>query len=913
MTLRAVQTVSLLLIMTAVAGAAPAVAPDTPWARTARQLAAADAVSVELSPVSGAARSLRAAPGVLAVAGDSLDERARAALELYGKAFGTVEPSAELVAGRVTGDKLGASHHAFRQVHRGVPVFGAELRVHLDAGGELTGITGNLVPGIALDDVQPVIPVDDAAAIARTWLAKQDARAGLGADGGRLLVYRDGLPWGRPGDDLLVWEVEVTSGDALVAWVYVDAHVGAVVERIDAPSDIFRVLHESRLGNIIWREGDELPYSGSGFTADEEINGLISATADVYDFFANLSDGQWLSWNGSDRPMSVVYADENLSCPNAQWTGSYTRFCAGVASDDVAAHEWAHAYTQASHGLIYLWQSGALNEAYSDIFGEAVDLVNGAGTDEPSSVRTSGACSAFSGEQPPRLVVIEPASVAGEYPVGGAEFNPMPPWTLEAQLELVDDGEGTATDACEPLVDFTPGRIAVVDLGRCLFRTPAENVEAAGAAGMIMVNSGSDALIDMVGAGNRLSIPSVFIGRTAGEAVKAEIGAGVRARMSSVSENSVRWLMGEDSWAFGGAIRDMWEPGCLGDPGRVSDTTYWCSQEDNGGVHTNSGVPNHAFALLVDGGTSGGVTVGALGLTKAVHIYWRAMTVYQTPISDFGEHADLLETSCADLTGIDLTDPRTGGPSGEVLTVADCAEVANAMDAVEMREPPTQCGFTPVLAPGAPALLREVVLLEETFDAGPPASWALSHEGEANVGDWEWSEDLPDGAAGGAFHAPEGPRLSNCGQVGGVKRLDTPTVTVPAAVSPVLSFDHWVATEDGFDGGNLSLSVNGGPFEPIPADAFLYNPYNRTLVEAPENESPLAGQPAFSGTDEGSFHGSWGQSQVDLGGLIEPGDVLQIRFEFGTDSCVGHTGWYVDNVRVAAASTVRRAGDRRSP
>ena len=58
--------------------------------------------------------------------------------------------------------------------------------------------------------------------------------------------------------------------------------------------------------------------------------------------------------------------------------------------DDTVAHEWGHAYTDTTHNLIYQWQSGALNESYSDIWGEVVDLLNGRGTDEPGGPRTAG-------------------------------------------------------------------------------------------------------------------------------------------------------------------------------------------------------------------------------------------------------------------------------------------------------------------------------------------------------------------------------------------------------------------------------------------------------------------------------------------------------------------------------------------
>ena len=104
-----------------------------------------------------------------------------------------------------------------------------------------------------------------------------------------------------------------------------------------------------------------------------------------------------MSWDGEDGTMHSIWNADFLGCPNASWNGLSTNYCDGVASDDVVAHEWAHAYTQATHGLIYKWQSGALNESYSDIFGEVIDSINGAGTDAPIATRTAGDCSTFGG------------------------------------------------------------------------------------------------------------------------------------------------------------------------------------------------------------------------------------------------------------------------------------------------------------------------------------------------------------------------------------------------------------------------------------------------------------------------------------------------------------------------------------
>ena len=69
--------------------------------------------------------------------------------------------------------------------------------------------------------------------------------------------------------------------------------------------------------------------------------------------------------------------------------------------------------------------------------------------------------------------------------------------------------------------------------------------------------------------------------------------------------------MGEDATAwFIGALRDMWTPPCFGNPGKViRHPVRVLGTADEGGVHTNSGVDNHAYALMVDGGTYNGQTI----------------------------------------------------------------------------------------------------------------------------------------------------------------------------------------------------------------------------------------------------------------------------------------------------------------
>ena len=68
---------------------------------------------------------------------------------------------------------------------------------------------------------------------------------------------------------------------------------------------------------------------------------------------------------------------------------------------------------------------------------------------------------------------------------------------------------------------------------------------------------------------------------------------------------------------------------------RLGTTTAACT--------TNSGVPNHAYALMVDGGTYNGRTITGIGLTKAAKIEYRALTQYLTSGSDFLDNYNALQ------------------------------------------------------------------------------------------------------------------------------------------------------------------------------------------------------------------------------------------------------------------------------
>jgi len=643
---------------------------------------------------------------------------------------------------------------------------------------------------------------------------------------------------------------------------------------------------------------------------------MLIASKETYDFFRNTFGRD--SFDDKGAKMDAIF-NRGYSCPNASWNGTFISFCPGLTTDDVTTHEWAHAYTEYSHGLIYQWQPGALNEAYSDIWGELVDQINNRGTDLPSASRTANSCSVFS---PPvaQLLVTAPAAVAGEYFAQSAFFGPPlsspVAGALVAALDAADAAGPTTLDACTALTNAAAvnGKIALVDRGGCEFATKVLNAQKAGAIGAVIANNTASGLPGM-GPGvdaALVQIPSIGVQQATGTALRSQLTAGaavnVVLRAKAGTDASYLWLVGED--ADGGALRDMSNPACYSNPGKVSDPYYHCATTDAGGVHINSGIPNHGFALLVDGGTYNGRTVAPLGLTKAAHIYYRAQTVYQVFDSDFADHAEALEASCSDLTGAELK-TFSGAVSAERITAADCMQVSNMIAAVELRAAPAACSFAPLLDPRtAPTCSTSTTtgvttaIASFNFEADPTSTWTATRSGTApgfTARDWQWTNSLPSGKAGSGFFAAD-PNIGSCSlqNEAGVLELTSPAIVLPAGTDFArATFEHWVATEPGFDGGNLTVSVNGGGWQLVPPSEYSFNNYTALLFGSGDSTNPLAGQPAWTGTNGGTVNGgSWGRTHVDLGNFAKAGDSVRLRWNFGTDGCAGRTGWYLDNVNV---------------
>ena len=99
-----------------------------------------------------------------------------------------------------------------------------------------------------------------------------------------------------------------------------------------------------------------------------------------------------------------------------------------------------------------------------------------------------------------------------------------------------------------------------------------------------------------------------------------------------------------------------------------------------------------------------------------------------------------------------------------------------------------------------------------------------------------------------------------------------------------LVFKHKYDIETYHDGGNVKLSVKGGPWTLI----HPLSPYPEDAVPSANACIPL--EPAFCGLSGPEL--AW----FDLTDLVSPGDRFFIRWDFGSDYSVKYPGWFIDDV-----------------
>jgi len=115
--------------------------------------------------------------------------------------------------------------------------------------------------------------------------------------------------------------------------------------------------------------------------ADQDADEAHQYAADTFVFYNTHHYRNSIDDAGGTIASTVNYG---INYRNAFWNGSQVVYGDDMAADDVVGHEITHGVTQYTSNLIYSYQSGAINESFSDVWGEFIDQTNGLGNDTTS-------------------------------------------------------------------------------------------------------------------------------------------------------------------------------------------------------------------------------------------------------------------------------------------------------------------------------------------------------------------------------------------------------------------------------------------------------------------------------------------------------------------------------------------------
>jgi Zn-dependent metalloprotease len=331
------------------------------------------------------------------------EEAARGFLATYGSLLGLRDQAGELKVMRTSKADRGRSFIRFQQVHSDIPIFGGEIIIQTDPFGNIISAHSKIISDLSVN-ISPTISGAEAKdkaidMVLRYYKATHKiSLQSLQATKPELWIYSPVIFGLEDDHSRLVWRMDVFPKELLPIreLVLIDAHLGNVALHFNQiPTVLTRKVYDRNNAatpdaTLPGNAADLKRSEGQGPSGILDVDNAYDYAGDTYNFYWNYFGRDSTNNEGMELISTTRYCspgEYGYPCPfpNAFWNGSQMVYGQGYASaDDVVAHELTHGVTDNESNLLYYMQSGAINEALSDIFGEFVDLTNGKGTDTPA-------------------------------------------------------------------------------------------------------------------------------------------------------------------------------------------------------------------------------------------------------------------------------------------------------------------------------------------------------------------------------------------------------------------------------------------------------------------------------------------------------------------------------------------------
>ncbi|MBB3117504.1 M4 family metallopeptidase [Pseudoduganella violacea] len=296
----------------------------------------------------------------------------------------------------------------YQQLYRGIPVLNSNVVEHRDNSKAAPSLTGAIIQGLA-SDVPTATPQLSSSAILN--LAKSKVpKAKFEEEQVQLYVHLDE----KSKSARLVYLVSFfapNGNQPSRPFFLMDANTGEVVKQWDGlarvnatgpggnsktgqyefgvnygPLDVSSncAMDNGTIKTVDQNNGTANVSTAFQFNCPRNtyraVNGAFAPMNDAH-FFGNATVKMYRDWFGVGpiQQQLVMRVHYGQNYEGAGWTGGTTIFGDGLnqfyplVSADVIAHEVSHGFTEQNSKLLYFAHSGGMNEAFSDMAGEALE------------------------------------------------------------------------------------------------------------------------------------------------------------------------------------------------------------------------------------------------------------------------------------------------------------------------------------------------------------------------------------------------------------------------------------------------------------------------------------------------------------------------------------------------------------
>ena len=311
------------------------------------------------------------------------EDAARGYLAACGSLFGLNNPATDLTVRQRQTTAEGHSITRFQQLYQGIPVLAGETLVQTDGANNIVSVASKTAPNLNVS-TQPNIGAATARQTALQMVVKQYKlnAADLLATSPALWIFSPALIGPETSAPALVWRIEVTTktSSPLNELVLVDAQRGSVALSMNQANGALQLRtytanDTSTLPGTFLCDQTDLSCAAGDATAKF----AHQYAADAYNFFFSNLGRDSIDGNGMPITSTVHYSATLLLDEGAVWNGSeiiYNDTYSYTQAEDLVGHEINHGVIQYTSQLFNWYQSGAIAESLSDIFGELIQQTN---------------------------------------------------------------------------------------------------------------------------------------------------------------------------------------------------------------------------------------------------------------------------------------------------------------------------------------------------------------------------------------------------------------------------------------------------------------------------------------------------------------------------------------------------------